>query len=132
MIPQSKPIPIRAPPFTYLHLTLLLSSSSKTAPEPLDILTARTQLTAALQQFLGLTGAAIPVDFLKIEGRDVWVRVPREDGAVVTSAVGGWVGSGRGGAGGVEDGSVGWRVLGWGDWLGAVVAGRGRDLFRAE
>lgn len=131
MNPPSKPITIRAPPFTYLHLTLLASSSSTASPAPLDLLTARTHLTAALQQFLGLTGAAIPVDFLKIEGRDVWVRVPREDGAAVTSAVGGWVGSGRVAGVGGEDAAVGWRVLGWGDWLGAVVAGEGRELFEA-
>lgn len=56
------------------------------------------------------------------------MRVPREDGAAVASAVGGWVGSG--GVGG-EDGAVGWRVLGWGDWLDAVVAGGGRELFGA-
>lgn len=125
--PRSKPLTIRAPPFTYLHLTLLVSSSSTAGPVPLDLLTVRTYITAALQQFLGLTGTAIPVDFLKIEGRDVWVRVPREDGAAVASAVGGWVGGGRGG----EDGVVGWRVLRWGDWLGAVVAGDGRELFGA-
>lgn len=123
--PQSKPLTIRASPFTYLHLTLVAPSSASTdRMVSLDLLTARTHLTAALQQLLGLTGAAIPVDFLKIDDRDAWVRVPREDGAAVASAVGGWVGSG-------EHGAVRWRVLGWGDWLGAVVAGGGRELFRA-
>lgn len=85
----------------------------------MDILTARTYLTAALQQFLGMTGTAIPIDFLKVEGREVWVRVPREDGAAVVEAVSGWVGGE----------SVGWRVKGKGDWLGTVVAGTGKELF---
>lgn len=61
----------------------------------------------------------------------MWVRVPREDGAAVTCAVGGWVGSGRVAGVSGEDAAVGWRVLGWGDWLGAVVAGGGRELFEA-
>lgn len=56
------------------------------------------------------------------------MRVPREDGAAVVSAVGGWVGD-EGVSG--EDGAVKWRVLGWGDWLDAVVAGGGRELFGA-
>lgn len=58
------------------------------------------------------------------------MRVPREDGAAVVSAVGGWLGDGGGGVSG-EDGAVKWRVLGWGDWLDAVVAGGGRELFGA-
>lgn len=56
------------------------------------------------------------------------MRVPREDGAAVVSAVGGWV-SDEGVSG--EDGAVKWRVLGWSDWLDAVVAGGGRELFGA-
>lgn len=57
------------------------------------------------------------------------MRVPREDGAAVVSAVSGWVGSGGVGSVGGEDETMGWRVLGWGDWLSAVVAGGGRELF---
>lgn len=45
----------------------------------------------------------------------------------VGEAVSGWVG--RRGAG--EEGEVGWRILGRGDWLGAVVAGTGKDVFEA-
>lgn len=112
-----KPVTIRNPPFSYLHLTLL-------APATIvfDLLTARAHLTSALNQFLGITGTAIPVDFLKIEGRDVWVRVPREDGAAVVSAISGWVG-GEG---------VAWRIREKGDWLGAVVAGGGRRIFEED
>lgn len=94
--------------------------SSSSAPT-VDVLTARTYLTSALQQFLGMTGTAIPIDFLKVEGMDVWIRVPREDGAIVVSAVTGWIGS---------EGTA-WRIRGKGEWLGGLVAGDGRDLFEA-
>ncbi|KAL8843145.1 MAG: hypothetical protein Q9170_000275 [Blastenia crenularia] len=60
---------------------------SASSTPPIDILTARTFLTAALQQYLGLAGTAIAIDFLKVEGSDVWVRVPREDGAAVVGAI---------------------------------------------
>ncbi|KAL8927984.1 MAG: hypothetical protein Q9208_002059 [Pyrenodesmia sp. 3 TL-2023] len=82
------------------------------------MLTARTYLTSALQQYRGLTGTAICIDFLKLDGQDVWIRVPREDGAVVVGAVSAWLGAQ----------GVAWRVRGKGEWLGALAAGDGRDL----
>lgn len=112
-----KTLTIRNPPFSYLHLTLLAPATTV-----FDLLTARAHLTSALSQFLGITGTAIPIDFLKIEGRDVWVRVPREDGAAVVGAISGWVG-GEG---------VAWRIREKGDWLGAVVAGGGRRIFEED
>lgn len=122
-LPIHRSITIRNPRHTYLNLTLETSStfgnhSSKSSS--VDILTARTYLTSALGQFLGLTGTAIPIDFLKVEGRDVWIRVPREDDAAVVGALSLWVGS---------DGAVSWRVRGKGEWLGAVGAGDGSHLF---
>ena len=113
-------ITIRNPPYTYLHLSLLTSVLPSRDQPPVDILTARTYLTSALSQYLGLTGTAIPVDFLKVEGTDVWIRVPREDSAAVTGALGQWI---------ANDGGVSWRVKGKGEWLGAVVAGDGSHLF---
>lgn len=110
-------VTIRNPPFSYLYLTLLAPATTV-----FDLLTARAHLSSALNQFLGITGTAIPVDFLKIEGHDVWVRVPREDGAAVVSAISGWVG-GEG---------VAWRIREKGDWLGAVVAGAGRRIFEQD
>lgn len=112
-----KTVTIRNPPFSYLHLTLLAPATTV-----FDLLTARAHLTSALNQFLGITGTAVSVDFLKIEGRDVWVRVPREDGAAVVSAISGWVG-GEG---------VAWQIRAKGDWLGAVVAGGGRRIFEED
>ena len=114
-MPTSQPLVIRDPPFTYMHLTLLFTSPSSS---PLDELTAHKHLTSALQQFLGITGTAIPVDILKVDEWDVWIRVPREDGGAVAAAVGNWVGAGEG---------VSWRVKGRGQWLGALVARTGLE-----
>lgn len=94
--------------------------STSSAPA-IDMLTARTYLTSALRQFLGLTGTAISIDFLKLEARDVWIRVPREDGAAVVSAVSAWMGAE----------GVAWRIRGKSEWLGGLVAGNGMELFEA-
>lgn len=114
---QTRTLTIRHPPHTYLHLTLFPSSSShpNTTDTTPDILTLRTHLTTALQQFLGLSGTAIPIDILKIEGSECWIRVPREDAGMVVGALGGGVG--------------GWRVVGRGEWLGVVAGGGGEGLF---
>jgi len=114
---------IKTPPFSYAHLSLLTASTSPQKPT-LDEITVRSYLTSALTQFLGLSGAAISIDILKVEsaagkkldeGGEVWVRVPREDLAPFLAAVGGWVG---------EGGNVGWRVKGSGNWLSELVGGR--------
>ena len=122
-VPAQRCITIRNPPFTYLHLTLLNSSTSfpVSNPSSIDVLTARTHLTTALSQFLGITGTAIPIDLLKVEGRDVWIRLPREDGAAVVGALSQWIG---------KDGGLSWMVKGTGEWLGVVAAGNGTELFQ--
>ncbi|KAL8646956.1 MAG: hypothetical protein Q9226_006634 [Calogaya cf. arnoldii] len=114
---------IRHLPWTYFHLVLISSSevTSRSTDAEVDILTARTYLTSALQQFFGVTGTAIPVDFLKVDGRSIWIRVPRDDSAVVVSAISGWIG---------REG-VAWRIKGRSEWLGSLVAGDGSDLFEA-
>jgi ribonuclease P/MRP protein subunit POP8 len=104
----------------------------------LDALTARTQLTAALSQFLGLAGTAISVDILKIESTPVkkrgaeydgrggvylWIRVPREDASAVVAAVSSWIGGESSGP------EVAWRVCSKGNYLGGIVFGSGGDLF---
>ena len=118
---------ITHPPHTYFHLSLLSSTTilaslaASTMPqEPFDILTARTYLTSALQQYLGLTGTAIPIDFVKIEGRDVWVRLPYEDASAVQGALSQWMG---------KDGKVSWQVKEKGPWIGSLSMGDGRELF---
>ena len=115
---------IRSPLQTYLHLTLL--SSSSLAPSSngtasaavIDDITVRTHLTSALNQFLGVAGGAISFDILKVDRRDAWIRVPGEDGAAVIEALSAWVGN-----------EVSWRVRRSGTWLGGLSMGRGRDIF---
>ncbi|KAA8572482.1 hypothetical protein MFRU_003g02970 [Monilinia fructicola] len=110
---EHKAITIRAPPFSYIHLELQTSSLKKLQ---LDDITAKSYITSALTQFLGLHGSAIPIDILKTGGKDVWIRIMREDASAVVAALGGWVkGMGNG------DEQVGWRVKGRGNWLGGLV-----------
>lgn len=116
---------------------LLLLDTKNEKNRLLDPLTARTYLTSALSQFLGLIGTAISIDILRIEhnntssgkGREfLWIRVPREDAAGVVGAVSSWVGSTSTSSSG-DEGSVAWRVCAKGNFLGAVVHGSGEDVF---
>lgn len=76
-------------------------------------------LTQALASYLGLMGAAVPIDILKIEGREVWIRVDRQDARSVRAGLGSWAGK-------VGGGNVGWRI--YGEGVGGVV-GTGEDVF---
>ncbi|RAL10019.1 uncharacterized protein BO97DRAFT_145407 [Aspergillus homomorphus CBS 101889] len=130
----------RNPPWTYLKLQLThqppVSQSNLT--QPLDPLTARTYLSAALNQFLGLSGTAISIDILKIEApsgsanaKTIWIRVPEPDASAVVAALSSWVGgsSSSGGGEATGNGNVAWRVCAKGNFLGAILNGSGADLF---
>jgi ribonuclease P/MRP protein subunit POP8 len=110
---------IRNPRWSYAHLQHL--SSSTQTPADLDAVTAHLHLSAAMSQFLGLYGSAVPIELLKLEGQDVWIRIPADDRSALVAAVGGWV-SRQG---------EGWRVKGWSSWGVDATAGRtgGQDLF---
>ncbi|EEP79521.1 predicted protein [Uncinocarpus reesii 1704] len=90
----------RKPEWAYLHLELV-TQSPDAGSEPLDLLTAKTYLTTALSQFLGLSGTAIPIDILKLQLEELptatasarrktrnmlWIRVPHDDAAAVIAA----------------------------------------------
>ncbi|KAK1835815.1 hypothetical protein QBC39DRAFT_297657 [Podospora conica] len=111
---------IKSPPFAYLHLS---ASSSTTT---LDALQVRSYCTSACRQFLGATGAAIPVDILSVPsgsgGGDAWVRVPRADLGAFAGAITAYGGSSSD-AGGV----MVLRVKACGDWLGSLVGGEGEE-----
>ncbi|EZF22796.1 hypothetical protein H112_04300 [Trichophyton rubrum D6] len=105
------------------------ASSTSMAPDPL---TAKTYLTAALSQYLGLSGTAIPVDILKLgsrlgqpDGKSVWIRVPYEDAAAVTAAMSSWIGADSGSG----SSNVAWRVVSRRSHLGALIGGSGKELF---
>ncbi|KAH6640899.1 hypothetical protein F5144DRAFT_116043 [Chaetomium tenue] len=128
---------LKSPPSAYAHLSLTTPTTTTTSNNnnnnP-DILQLRAYLTTALRQFLGDTGAAIPIDFLAVgDGGDAWVRVPRADLAAFVGAVtafGGMVmstgGNGGGdGNGGEEAGRMVLRVVASGDWLGSLIGKEG-------
>ena len=106
---------LRNPPYSYFHLSL--QSLSPQQPKLLDEIIARSYLTAALQQYLGLTGTAIAIDILKAEGTNVWIRVPRDDETAVAAAVSQWA-SPKG---------VNLRIEARGSWLGGVFAKGEKD-----
>lgn len=106
---------IKTPAFSYAWLELISDPRNEAS---LDNLTVRSYLTAAFSQFLGLTGSSISVDILKVEDRECWIRVPREDLSAVLAALGGWMGRGE------NNSEVGWRIRGSGNWLGTVVGRR--------
>ena len=105
-------VTLRTTPYSYLQLSVT-SVDGRVARHPLDTITARTYLTSALSQYLGLTGTAIPIDILKVTDQDFWVRVPKEDASAVVAAVGQWANASVG---------ISLKVEGRGDWLGGVVA----------
>ncbi|KAI0884452.1 uncharacterized protein GGS22DRAFT_23349 [Annulohypoxylon maeteangense] len=109
---------IKAPRHSYAHLELF-SDSPDTGD--LDILQVRSYCTSALKQFLGATGIGIPLDILKVEGKDCWLRVPRDDLGAFSAAITAWQGS-------YQDGiHSSFRIRGCSDWLGALVGSAGND-----
>lgn len=101
---------IKRPSFSYIHLELISDSSS--VPD-LDDLLVRSYLTSGLSIFLGLTGTAISVDILKVDGAECWIRVPREDLSAVLAATGQWIGGNE---------KLAWRLRDSGNWLGSLLS----------
>jgi ribonuclease P/MRP protein subunit POP8 len=110
---------LRSPTWTYFHISLYTTTPSEI---PLDALTVRRYITSALSRSFGLTGSAIPVDILKLEGDELWIRVPLDDAMAVHESLSSWVGA--------EGGGVRWVVKGRDEWLVRLVGGDGQDLFR--
>ncbi|KOS19706.1 hypothetical protein ESCO_000557 [Escovopsis weberi] len=125
---------VRNPPFSYIQLELQLladqapsnpdSSSSSSGPDiQLDALQVKSFCTSALRQFLGLTGAAIPLDILKVHGRECWLRVPRQDLGSFAAAVTAWRGTLDGGVLHLL------RLKKCSDFLGTMVGSDGQEGF---
>jgi ribonuclease P/MRP protein subunit POP8 len=101
----------RHPPYAYIYL--IAKSLSTNTQVDLDTVTAQLYLRSALSQFLGLTGTAIQLDLMKVQGRDIWLRVARQDASSVVAALSQWASTGQG---------VSLQVKARGTWLGAVMA----------
>ncbi|KAF3068975.1 hypothetical protein GL218_08145 [Daldinia childiae] len=111
-------VTIKTPRYSYVHLELFSASAD---PGVLDVLQVRSKCTSALKQFLGTTGLGMPLDILKVEGKDCWLRVPRDDLAAFSAAITAWQGS-------YQDGlHSSLRIRGCSDWLGALVGRDGED-----
>ncbi|KAL7797483.1 hypothetical protein V8C37DRAFT_369622 [Trichoderma ceciliae] len=110
---------IKTPPFSYAHLELLTDPPD--AGVELDNLQVKSYCTAALRQFLGLTGSAIFLDILKVEGSECWVRVPRDDLGSFAAALTAWKGTSDGGIRCLL------RIKQCSDWLGMMVGSDGQD-----
>ncbi|KAL6849792.1 hypothetical protein ACO1O0_009337 [Amphichorda felina] len=111
---------VKAPQFSYAHMQLVTDGTGSN-PGTLDELQVKSYCTVALRQFLGITGAAIPLDVLKAEGTECWVRVPREDLGPFAAAMTAWRGT-------TEDGvQCLLRLKQCSDWLGAMVGSDGQD-----
>ncbi|KAJ0388158.1 hypothetical protein COL922a_000789 [Colletotrichum nupharicola] len=101
---------IKTPPFSYAQLELVSDASRVSDITPLDNL-----------QFLGATGSAIPIDILKVEDRECWLRVPRQDLSPFAAAVTAWAGVSEQG----DRRTL--RVKQCSDYLGAMVGANGQD-----
>lgn len=109
---------LRNSSYSYIHLRIAdqaanSASHQQKAQLELDEITVLSHLTSALSQYLGLTGTAIPVDVLKVQALEAWIRLPIEDERAVVAALSQWVGNG----------GVTLRVLGRGSWLGGLQRG---------
>ena len=100
---------LRNPSNTYLHLSLITTTTSQ---PPLDTVTILSYLRSALSQYLGLHGTAIPIDVLKVDDEDAYIRMPYDDGSAVVAAVSQWQS---------RDGKVALRVKGRSAWLGGLI-----------
>lgn len=98
---------IKSPTYAYAHLELITTNNLV-----LDDLQLRSYLTSALKRFLGATGSGMPIDILKVQGKESWVRVLRQDLGAFAAALTAWSGSGN---------STGFIIRAAGDWLGALV-----------
>ncbi|EXF75256.1 hypothetical protein CFIO01_07579 [Colletotrichum fioriniae PJ7] len=112
---------IKAPTFSYTHLELISESPATQKALELDNIQVRSYCNAALAQFLGATGSAIPIDILKVEGAQCWLRVPRQDLSPFAAAITAWAG--------VSDQGIRQvlRVKQCSDYLGAIVGTEGQD-----
>ncbi|CAK7567413.1 MAG: hypothetical protein SEPTF4163_005377 [Sporothrix epigloea] len=111
---------ISRPPFAYAQVEVIrnavpLEAGAGTDQERLDALQARSYCDAALKQFLGATGAAMPLDLLKLDGSQFWVRLPREDLSLFAAALTSWNSASRNGT------AVAMRLKASGNWLGSLI-----------
>jgi ribonuclease P/MRP protein subunit POP8 len=107
---------LRRPQWTYFHLSAF---STANEPPSYDAISTRQNLGNAMKKFLGLTGSSIPIDILKVEGCEVWVRVPRDNSRAFHEGVSAWIGKDL----------MKYLIKDKHDWLSQMSAGNGQYLF---
>ncbi|RGP79505.1 hypothetical protein FLONG3_2253 [Fusarium longipes] len=112
---------IKAPPFSYAHLELVTDVPSSSSSVILDNLSLKSYCTSALRQFLGITGASISIDILKVENNHAWVRIPRPDLSSFAAAITAWRGTSDNGE------QISLQLRQCSDWLGAMVGADGQN-----
>ncbi|KAI5820686.1 hypothetical protein BZA77DRAFT_82837 [Pyronema omphalodes] len=123
-LPPPEHVTIREHDWAYAALQMIFDPPYK--PEidnvswPPDILTWRSMLTSALTQFLGVTGSAISIDILHLDGDEAWLRIPRVDLMHFKAGVSGYVG--------FTDGrNVGFRTIGTSEFLMGLASKKAED-----
>ena len=79
-----------------------------------------------MTQFLGVTGAAIQIDSLHLDGDEAWLRLPRIEAKRFRAAVSGYVG------GASDRRRVGFRTVGFSDFLMGLVGRKAEAAIWAE
>ncbi|KAF1926860.1 uncharacterized protein M421DRAFT_6763 [Didymella exigua CBS 183.55] len=131
----------RKPTWSYFHLTLVTPGTASQTPSAsatpshlhdVDALTVSTLLMQPLIAYLGITGSAVPIDILHTQGRNAYVRIPRQDARAFRAGLSGWIGGcDSGSVPGVKEGgrvNVAWRVVAEGGSLG-LLRGAGEEVF---
>lgn len=134
----------RKPTWTYFHLALVTPGTASQTPSAsappsescdIDVLTVSALLIQPLTAYLGTTGSAVPVDILHTQGRNAYIRMPRQDARAFRAGVSGWIGGcDAGSVPDVKEGgrvNVAWRVVAEGGSL-ALLRGAGEELFGAD
>lgn len=106
---------IAKPTFAYAHLELV-TTDDEAEQATLDALEVRSWCAAALKRFLGVAGAGMPIDVLKVQGSESWVRMPREDLGRFAAAITAGPGINNGSSPAVL------RIRASGNWLGSLLA----------
>ncbi|CAG9943201.1 unnamed protein product [Clonostachys rosea f. rosea IK726] len=108
---------VKNPQFSYALLELVTDNEDA----ELDNLQVQSYCNTALRQFLGITGAAIPIDVLKVQGKECWVRVPQPELGAFAAGITAWRGT-------IEDGAQNiLRLKQCSDYLGSMVGGYSQD-----
>lgn len=100
----------------WAYVRLQVQPEGHTKKHELDILEARSFCSTALNQYLGISGGAISIDMLKVDGCEFWIRIPSNALTRFNAAVASWNGPMIG------DKKYTMMVVGYSEWLGTLIS----------